>query len=177
MQTGGANCLTNPDWQRSKPAFQQPAVLPAAQLWPLSPAPMQPTVQASPLPPQLGMGPTQLGRPYHTPLRPNVSRRPQFMPQPTSVDNRSLLATRSPGGGAAREPVSTRAATPFDPVSVALLAQQLPSLPPFSGDNVSDDGESFAELLERLELVATTCRWDDQAKLVNVATRLRGAAS
>ena len=57
---------------------------------------------------------------------------------------------------------------------MALLAQQLPSLPNYSGDNADADGEGFNEWLERLELVATTCGWDDQAKLVNVATRLRG---
>jgi len=39
------------------------------------------------------------------------------------------------------------------------------------------DGENFSEWLERLELVANTCRWDNQARLVNVATRLRGSAS
>ena len=74
------------------------------------------------------------------------------------------------------EPVLTLAATAFDPVSVALLAQQLCSLPSFTGD-VGGDGESFAEWLGRLELVATTCRWDDQAKLVNVATHLHGSDS
>ena len=32
-------------------------------------------------------------------------------------------------------------------------------------------------LCKRVELVASACRWDDQAKLVNVATHLRGTAS
>ena len=81
------------------------------------------------------------------------------------------------GGGVAVEPVPTLAATPFDALSVALLAQQLPSLPSFSGEPQDGDGENFSEWLERLELVANTCRWDDRAKLVNVATRLRGPAA
>ena len=83
----------------------------------------------------------------------------------------------SSGCGAAVEPVSTLVATPFDTLSMALLAQQLPSLPCFSGEQMDGDGENFSEWLEWLELVANTCRWDNQAKLVNVATRLRGSAS
>ena len=70
------------------------------------------------------------------------------------------------------EPVSTLAATPLDTLSMALLAQQLPSLHSFSGEQPDGDGENFSEWLKHLELVATTCRWDDQAKLVNVATLL-----
>ena len=37
--------------------------------------------------------------------------------------------------------------------------------------------ESFGEWIERLELVANVGRWNDQTKLVNVATRLRGSAA
>ena len=51
------------------------------------------------------------------------------------------------------------------------------SLPSFSGEQPDRGGENFNEWLERLELVASACKWDDQAKLVNVATRLRGPAS
>ena len=75
------------------------------------------------------------------------------------------------------EPVSTLAAAPLDALSVALLSQQLPSLPNFHGENLEGDGESFNDWLEHLELVASTCKWDDQAKLVDIATRLRGTAS
>ena len=81
------------------------------------------------------------------------------------------------GEGEAVEPVSTLAVAPLDALLVALLAQQLPTLPTFNGENLDGDGESFSEWLERLELVASTCKWDDQAKLVNVATCLRGIAS
>ena len=83
----------------------------------------------------------------------------------------------SSGCGAAVEPVSTLVATPFDTLSMALLAQQLPSMPCFSGEQMDGDGENFSEWLEWLELVANTCRWDNQAKLVNVATHLCGSAS
>ena len=47
-------------------------------------------------------------------------------------------------------------------LSVALLAQQLPSLPNFNGDNVKGDRESFSDWLEHLELIA---KWDDQEKI------------
>ena len=74
-------------------------------------------------------------------------------------------------------PVPTLAATPLDSLSTALQAQQLPSLPNFSGENIDNDGESFGEWIERLELVANVGQWNDQTKLVNVATRLRGLRS
>ena len=80
-------------------------------------------------------------------------------------------------GGRVVDPVPTPDAASPDPLTVALLAQQLPSLPNYNGDNIEGDGESFSDLLERLELVATTCRWDNQTKLVNVVTRLRGTTS
>ena len=60
---------------------------------------------------------------------------------------------------------------------MALLAQQLPPLPNFTGDNLDAEGESFENWLERLEPVATTYHWSDQTKLVNITTRLRGSAS
>ena len=34
----------------------------------------------------------------------------------------------------------------------------------------------MGEWLERIELVAGMCEWDNQAKLVNIVTRLRGEA-
>lgn len=89
----------------------------------------------------------------------------------------TLLGTQSSGGGAAVVPVPPLAATPLDTLSVALLAQQLPSLPNLSGENIDGDGGSFNDWIERLELVANVSRWDDQTKLVNVATRLWGSAS
>ena len=36
--------------------------------------------------------------------------------------------------------------------------------------------ETFEEWLERLELISATCHWHERAKLVNIATRLRGPA-
>lgn len=65
-------------------------------------------------------------------------------------------------GSAAAVSVPTLAATPFDSLSTALLAQQLPALPNFSGENVHTDGESFSEWIERLELVASVGWWNDQ---------------
>jgi hypothetical protein len=47
---------------------------------------------------------------------------------------------------------------------MALLAQQLPCLPNFFGDQADGDGDTIDDWLERLELVAGICGWDDQAK-------------
>ena len=69
------------------------------------------------------------------------------------------------------------APTHLNTLSAVLLAQQLPPLPNFSGDQVEGEGETIDDWLERLELVAVTCHWEEQAKLVNVAAHLRGSAS
>ena len=66
----------------------------------------------------------------------------------------------------------TLAAIPANTVPMAILAQQIPSLPNFSEDN-SDGRESFDNWLEGVVLVADACRWDNQAKVGNLATRLR----
>ena len=81
------------------------------------------------------------------------------------------LGVQSEGGV---EAVVTLDVAPLEALSVALLAQQLPLLPNFSGEHLDGDGENFSEWLE---LVASTCRWDDRTKLLNVATRLWGSAS
>ena len=95
----------------------------------------------------------------------------------SSTQVQALPGSQSVESGRAVVPVPTLAATPLDSLSTALLAQQLPSLPNFSGENIDNDGESFGEWIERLELVANVGQWNDQTKLVNVATRLRGLAS
>ena len=57
-----------------------------------------------------------------------------------------------------------------------LLGQQLPPISKFSGEDLDSDGETFLEWEEQFELVAGMCGWNDQAKLVNLTTRLRGQA-
>ena len=58
-----------------------------------------------------------------------------------------------------------------------LTAHHLPPpLTKFSGE-ASTDGETFVEWLEQFEMVASLLRWNDQAKLVNLVTRLKGPAS
>ena len=81
------------------------------------------------------------------------------------------------GHAEAVAPVTTLAVAPLDALSMTLLAQQLPPIPNFTGDRMDGDGEMFEEWLERLEMVAATCHWDDRTKLGNIATRLRGSAS
>ena len=66
-------------------------------------------------------------------------------------------------------------ATCVDHFATALLAQQLPPLPKFSGE--SSDGEleikTFQEWLDQFEM-ADVCNWSLQARLINLITRLRG---
>ena len=65
---------------------------------------------------------------------------------------------------------------PADPLSLALMAQQLPPLSKFNGDDTDGEGQGFTDWIEQLELIGEVCRWNDQAKLVNLVTRLRGQA-
>ena len=61
-------------------------------------------------------------------------------------------------------------------LSKALLTQQLPPIPKFSDEDKATDGETFQEWLEQFEMVVEIASWDSRAKLVNLATRLRGQA-
>ena len=55
-----------------------------------------------------------------------------------------------------------------------LLGQQLSPMNKFSGEDLDGDGETFLKWVEQFELVASMYKWNDQAKLVNLTTRLRG---
>ena len=55
-----------------------------------------------------------------------------------------------------------------------MLAQQLPPLAKFSGDTHATEGETFEDWLDQFEMVAMIGQWDQHAKLVNLATRLKG---
>ena len=59
-------------------------------------------------------------------------------------------------------------------LATALLAQQLQPLNKFSGEDMSERGETFTEWIEQLEMIASVCHWDDGTKLVNLTARLRG---
>lgn len=56
------------------------------------------------------------------------------------------------------------------------MAQQLPPLNKFSGDEDANGVETIVEWLEQFELVAAVPYWDQSAKLANLVTRLKGSA-
>ena len=70
--------------------------------------------------------------------------------------------------------VSTVGSTTLLPAYTA--TQQLPPISKFSGDEKLDDNTTFPEWLEQFEMVANLAGWGDQAKLVNLTTRLKGSA-
>ena len=94
-----------------------------------------------------------------------------------------VVTTDSSGGDQAQTsssnvvvgtPSKQSSATSNSPeLSAALLAQQLPPLPKFSGNS---DDESFQEWIAQFELVAEVCQWKSQTKLIHLTTRLRGEA-
>ena len=86
-----------------------------------------------------------------------------------SVPSLSSL-TSTVGASAATAPVTLLPATYTAP-----LLSQLPQIPRFSGDE-TNDGETFQDWLEQFESVATLGGWSEHGKLVNLTTRLRGAA-
>ena len=59
-----------------------------------------------------------------------------------------------------------------DSLSLALLSQQIPPLPKFSGEDQDGEGETFEDWKEQLELIADACQWNNQARLINLVTRL-----
>ena len=63
-----------------------------------------------------------------------------------------------------------------DRLSQALLAQQLPTIQKFTGEERQQGGETIKDWKEQFEMVATLGGWDERSKLVNLVTRLRGQA-
>jgi len=156
VTTVTAGCEQERGEHREGVNYTQPSDVSSSKAGAAGQAHLQPAVLSScpsPLPDQLGAAHAQSGGPYQTSLRPDV---PAFVPLgPQQVAQTSQLqasqqlqAMESSGGGAAVEPVSTLAATPYNTLSMALLAQQLPSLPCFSGEHTDGDGENFTEWLE-----------------------------
>ena len=82
---------------------------------------------------------------------------------PSSSSYIPISSIRQPGPGFSR-PSST------------VVAQQLPPINKFSGEDLDKEGETFQDWIEQFEMIAQMCGWDHQAKLVNLTTRLRGQA-
>ena len=59
-------------------------------------------------------------------------------------------------------------------LSAIMLAQQLPPLPKFSGEDL--DNEPFEDWIVQFDMIAGLCKWGPPAKLVHFLTRLRGQA-
>ncbi len=57
-----------------------------------------------------------------------------------------------------------------------LVAQQLPQVPVFTGEERNLSGESFEGWREQFEMIATLGGWDARTQLVNLVSRLRGQA-
>ena len=55
------------------------------------------------------------------------------------------------------------------------IAQALPVLGKFSGEETADD-EEVDSWIEQLEMLADACGWDEKVKLVHLTTRLKGPA-
>ena len=83
---------------------------------------------------------------------------------------------RSPQGIRAQHLVDRVSPVCNESVTSALLAQQLPPLPRFSGEVNDGDIDTFQDWLERFEMIAGVCGWSPQAKLVDLVTRLQGQA-
>jgi len=69
--------------------------------------------------------------------------------------------------------VQTEPVTGVSLTSAALLAQQLPPLPKFTGESHGESGETLQDWKVQFEMVASICKWDPQMKLANLVTRLQ----
>ena len=83
---------------------------------------------------------------------------------------------QSPQGIRAQNPVDRVPPVYNESVTSALLAQQLPLLPKFSGEVSDGDMDTFQDWLEQFEMIAGVCGWSPQARLVNLVARLQGQA-
>ena len=92
----------------------------------------------------------------------------------TGVSHAGFAVTRS--GSTSGEAGTPAGVELGGALSTALLAQQLPPLSKYSGGVAEGDAETCKEWLEQFEMVATVCKWDESAKLINLVTRLRGQA-
>ena len=114
-----------------------------------------------------------LATPFLPSCVPTIGTFPSVSSYTTQSRDHAVEAS-SPGrchtSGAITNSHSVSMQTPY------LLGQQLPPLSKFSGEDLDGDGETFLEWVEQFELVAGICGWNDQAKLVNLTTRLRGQA-
>ena len=82
---------------------------------------------------------------------------------PSSSSYVPISSIRQPGPG-------------FPRPSSTVVAQQLPPINKFSGEDLDKEGETFQDWIEQFEMISQMCGWDHQAKLVNLTTRLRGQA-
>ena len=95
---------------------------------------------------------------------------------PTRATLPSTPVAKSPG---ITDTLLATSATPTDQgafLEAALLAHQVLPIPNFSGESSGSEGRIWQEWIDTFELVASECRWSDQANLVNLAMRLKGSA-
>ena len=112
----------------------------------------------------------------HTLARGNVSGLPDDCPGKADSPGELDLTPKSTCN-TELAPAKSKAVPSGDQLSMALMAQQLPPLPKFTGDNLDEEAENIDEWLEQTELVAQGCGWSEQAKLFSVVAHLRGTAS
>ena len=104
----------------------------------------------------------------HTGARTSSSLSPIIQPH-TPSSPALVTATTS------HAPVDHSTSVP-SPMEALLMAQQIPPISKFSGDERSGEPQDFVEWIEQFELVASAFNWSEQAKLVNLTTRLKGQA-
>ena len=108
---------------------------------------------------------TQTGSVCPPPPTPQITEMLSSLTQPLP----SLPATTTQTGSVCPPPP-----TPQITEMLSSLTQPLPSLPEFTGEDTRDD--SFADWIERFEMVADLTRWTDAVKLKQLVLRLRGSA-
>ena len=82
----------------------------------------------------------------------------------------------TPADGRTSEPTLNSSSNEHDQLAQALLANQLPPIPKYTGEERNHGAETFGDWREQFEMVASLGRWDERTKLVNLVTRLKGQA-
>lgn len=61
------------------------------------------------------------------------------------------------------------------PIGVNMAGQQIPDLPRFEG-NKSGDSDTVEDWLDQLDIAAVAFKWEEEARLAHLVSRLKGAA-
>ena len=103
-------------------------------------------------------------------LKKEGPRPPEEAPRGDDATDRGRESTEEPGDSS-----TTPRTSDVGPTSVLAGMQQIPDLPRFDGSKLGE-AETIEDWLDQLEIVAIAFRWEEDARLAHLVSRLKGPA-